>query len=344
MQDCRIHPESEQDNDLTHHLPPIESWSDWTRTYNDIPLWTPVVDTICASEGIRYQNIERPRSNTNAVFILDRRLVIKIYSPFWSEYDIEPKLIEVLIADGAVPVPKIIASGQYQDRATWTYLIMEHSHGATLESLRPELSHEELMSIAAQIGAVTRSLHETQVEKLEGADSGESWDDLVARRRREVLPELVDRGLTTSNVTETLAEILDEVIAESRPQPRAVVHGDLESDHVLLSRTDGQWRVSAIIDFGDARIGVRDYEWMPLWLGLFDRNIDEMHAFLKSYDPTLLSDTSLPHRVITWTLLHDFGTDAIAELLDRTNTPTPITTSDALTNTVWPGLTGITKT
>ena len=327
---------------MTHHLPPIESWSDWTRTYNDIPLWRPVIDAICASEGIRYQSIERPRSNTNAVFILDRRLVIKIYSPFWSEYDIEPKLIEVLTAAGAVPVPKIIAFGQYHDRVTWTYLMMEHSPGLTLESLRPELSHEELMSIAAQIGAVTRSLHETQVEKLEGADAGEPWDDLVDRRRREVLPELVDRGLITSNVTETLAEILDEVIAESRTQPRAVVHGDLESDHVLLSRTDGQWRVSSIIDFGDARIGVRDYEWMPLWLGLFDRNVTEMRAFLKSYDPILLSEQSLSHRIIAWTLLHDFGTDAITELIQRTNTPTPIKTLGDLTNTVWPGLTHIT--
>ena len=329
---------------MTHQLPPIESWSDWTRTYNDIPLWTPVVDAICASEGIRYQLIERPRSNTNAVFILDRRLVIKIYSPFWSEYDIEPKLIEVLTAAGAVPVPKTIASGRYEDRTTWPYLVMQHSPGATLESLRPDLSHEELMSIATQIGAVTRSLHETDVHKLEGADAGESWDDLVDRRRREVLPELADRGLITPNVTETLADILDEVIAESRTQPRAVVHGDLESDHVLLSRTDGQWRVSAIIDFGDARIGVRDYEWMPLWLGLFDRNVTEMHAFLESYDPTLPSDTSLPRRIITWTLLHDFGTDAITELIQRTNTPTPIKSFADLSNTVWPGLTGITKT
>ena len=102
---------------MTYHLPPIESWSDWTAAYNDVSLWRPIVDAICASEGIRYQSIEAPRSNTNAVFILDRRLVVKIYSPFWSEFDIEPKLIEVLSAEGSVPVPEIVASGQYQDRA-----------------------------------------------------------------------------------------------------------------------------------------------------------------------------------------------------------------------------------
>ncbi len=323
---------------MTNHLPPIESWSEWTRVYNDVTLWRPVVDAICAAEGISYRIIERPSSNTNAVFILDRCMVMKIYSPFWSEHDIEPKLLEVLSADGAVPVPEIIALGRYHDRATWTYLVMEHSPGLTLESLRPDLSREEVISIAAQIGAATRALHRTNIDKLEGADAGEPWEDLVARRRREVLPELLARGLVTSQVTETLAGILDDVIDDSTSRPRVVLHGDLESDHVLLSKLNGEWRVTSIIDFGDARVGVRDYEWMPLWLGLFDRNIDEMRAFIEPYEHTLLSDDALPRRIMGWTLLHDFGTDAIAELLERTSAQTPIRTFDELSNTVWPDL------
>ena len=125
----------------------------------------------------------------------------------------------------------------------------------------------------------------------------------------------------------------------ARSAPRVVVHGDLESDHILLTRTNDEWSVSSIIDFGDARVGVRDYEWIPLWLGLFDRNVDEMRTFVESYDRTLLADESLPRRLIGWTLLHDFGTDAIAELLNRTNTPTPVETFDDLCQTVWPSLT-----
>ena len=323
---------------MTYHLPPIESWSNWTAAYNDVSLWRPVIDAICASEGIRYRSIEAPRSNTNAVFILDRRLVIKIYSPFWSEFDIEPKLIEVLSAEGRVPVPVVVASGQYQDRVTWTYLVMEHCPGLTLEALRPEISREEVMSIAAQIGAVTRSLHQTGVDKLEGADAGEAWNDLVARRRREVLPELVGRGLVIPDVAEGLAGILDYAIDHSKSASREVVHGDLESDHILLTRTNGEWRVGSVIDFGDARVSVRDYEWMPLWLGLFDRNITEMRAFVESYDRTLLADETFPRRIMGWTLLHDFGTDAVAELLDRTDTPKPVETFSELCRIVWPGL------
>ena len=294
---------------MTYRLPPIESWSDWTAAYNDVSLWRPVIDAICTSEGIRYRSIEAPRSNTNAVFILDRRLVVKIYSPFWSEFDIEPKLIEVLSAEGSVPVPEVVASGQYQDRAAWSYLVMEHCPGLTLEALRPDISREEVMSIAAQIGDATRSLHQTGVDKLKGADAGEAWNDLVARRRRDVLPELVGRGLVIPDVAEGLACILDYAIDHSKSAPRVVVHGDLESDHILLTRMNGEWRVGSVIDFGDARVGVRDYEWMPLWLGLFDRDVNEMRTFVESYDRTLLADEALPTR--------DHGLDAAARLRYR---------------------------
>ena len=311
-------------------LPPIESWSDWSAVFKDASLWRPVIDAICECEGIRYRNLETPRSNTNAVFILDRRIVVKIYSPFWSEFDIEPRLIEVLGSNGKVPVPKIVTAGRFQDRATWGYVVMEHCPGLTLNAIRSTITRGDLLSIASQVGLVTRSLHEADVGLVSGIDARESWDDLIERRRREALTQLADRRVVSPTVVETLAEILDETIDGSKRIPRVVVHGDLESDHILLKREGSEWRVSSLIDFGDAKIGVRDYEWMPLWLGLFDRDVEAMRAFLGSYDRSLLKDDELPQRVMAWTLLHDFGTEAVIDLLEKTHTPTPIETVDEL--------------
>ena len=116
---------------MPYLLPTIESWSDWSATFNDVDLWRPVIDAICDSEGIRYRSIQIPRSNTNAVFILDSQLVVKIYSPFWSEFDMEATLIEVLGANRTIPVPEIVAAGRYHDRVSWNYLIMEYLDGLT---------------------------------------------------------------------------------------------------------------------------------------------------------------------------------------------------------------------
>ena len=158
-------------------LPPIESWSDWTATFRDARLWRPVIDAICDSHAISYWNAEVPESNTNAVFVLDQHLVLKIYSPFWSEFDIEPKLIELLGMNEAVPVPAIVASGQYHDRVTWSYLITEYRPGPTLDAVRSKMTRGDLLGIASQVGSVTRALHETDVGRLDGIDAGESWDD-----------------------------------------------------------------------------------------------------------------------------------------------------------------------
>ena len=313
---------------MPYLLPAIESWSDWSATFNDVDLWRPVIDAICERESISYGRIEIPRSNTNAVFILDRQLVVKIYSPFWSEFDMEATLIEVLTANGTVPVPGIVAAGRFHDRVSWNYLIVEYRAGLTLDAVRPDIARGDLLSIAAQVGRMTRSLHKTNLTLLEGIDTGESWDDLVDRRRREALPELVQGGVITSEVADALDAVLEEVADASRRLPRVVAHGDLESDHILLGREDGEWRITSVIDFGDAKIGVRDYEWMPLWFGMFDRDVEAMRVFLDAYDRSLLTDEEFPRRVMAWTLLHDFGSDAVSELVEKTDAATPVASLD----------------
>ena len=319
-------------------LPPIETWADWTSAFNDAPLWTPMIDLICAREGIGYRSIEIPRSNTNAVFILDRRAVLKIYSPFWQEFGFERRLIEVLGNGGDVPVPRSLASGHIHDRTAWDYLIVEFCEGRTLRSLIQESCLVDVQSIVAEIGVLVRKLHDTDVRLVSDVATGERWDALVARRRGSVLTELIERRLIAPDLSEALGRILDDAIAEAESADPVIVHGDLESDHLLIDRTEGGWSVNAMIDFGDARIGVRDYEWMPLWLGLFDRDIVAMRAFLKAYDPELARDPLWGHRVAAWTLLHDFGTDAVAELFENSGVSAPVESLEDLRGLLWPGL------
>ena len=311
-------------------LPPVDSWSDWSSIFKDVEVLRPAIDAICKQEGIGYQRIETPRSNTNAVFILDSSLVLKIYNPIWPEFEMECRLIEVLNRNGAVPAPSIVASGQLLDRLSWSYLIQEYRSGLTLEAIRPGITRDDLLGIASEVGAVVRALHLTDVRLFDDIDAGESWEALVDRRRREALPELTDAGVITPGVAEALAG--------SSQTPHVIVHGDLESDHVLLERSGGEWAVASIIDFGDAKVGLRDYEWMPLWFGLFDKDIGAMQEFLKASDPVLMTDDELPRRMVAWTLLHDFGTNAVAEQIEKTDAPTPVGSIDVLQELLWPGI------
>ena len=323
---------------MAYLLPPIDTWERWSATFNDVGLWRPVVDAICAREGITYQRIEAPESNTNAVFILDRRVVIKVYNPFWPEYGFERALLESLERDAGIPVPAIRTAGVYQDRRDWSYLAIQFCAGRPLDKLQPELTRQALLETAAQAGRMVRRLHAVDPEPLAAFDQGESWDALVDRRRREVLPELVDRDLIVPAIVPELETLLDEALRASRTAARVVVHGDLNAEHLLLNKRSGQWAVSALIDFGDARIGVPDYEWMPLWLGLCNRDAGVMRAILRAYDPALVEDDRLGRRIAAWTLLHDFGTDAIAEVFDHTGITRPAPSLHELRSLLWPAI------
>ena len=319
-------------------LPPIATWEQWAALFDDVRVWRPVVDAICEREGIVYHRIEAPASNTNAVFILDERVVLKIYSPFWKECAFERRLMELLERDAAVPVPAVRAAGELRDRRDWSYLAMEFCAGRPLDELQAEMPQAALLEVAAKTGRMIRRLHAVDPEPLAATDKGERWDALVERRRREVLPELLDRGLIVPGIAPELQALLDEASAASRAAAQVVIHGDLNHEHLLIEERDGRWNVSALIDFGDARIGVPCYEWMPLWLGLCNRDVAVMHAFLKAYDPRLLADDAFGRRVAAWTLLHDFGTDAIAELFDTSGATRPARSLEALQALVWPEL------
>ena len=327
---------------MSYLLPPIDTWEQWASSFNDVRLWQPLVDAICAREGIAYGRIEAPESSTNAVFILDRSVVIKIYSPFWTEFPFERGLMELLARDGKVPVPAIRAAGVFRDRTDWNYLAMQFCAGRPLDELQPELTRQGLLEVAAETGRIVRRLHAVDREPLAAVDKGESWDTLLDRRRQRVLPEMVDRRLITPNIVRELEPLLDKAVAAARTAPRVVVHGDLNAEHLLLEERGRRWTVSALIDFGDARIGVPDYEWMPLWLGLCTRDAGMMRAILRAYDPALPDDGRLGHRlarrIAAWTLLHDFGTDAIAETLDSSGEPCPVTSLATLQALVWPGI------
>ena len=181
-------------------LPPIATWEQWAASFDDVRVWRPVVDAICEREGIVYDTIEAPESNTNAVFILDRRVVLKIYSPFWEEHAFERRLMELLEHDAAVPVPDIRAAGAFRDRREWSYLAMEYCAGRPLSELQAEMTQAALLEIAAQIGHMVRGLHAVDPKPLAAIDKGEGWGALVDRRRREVLPELLDRGLIVPGI------------------------------------------------------------------------------------------------------------------------------------------------
>ena len=310
----------------------IDSWDDWTRAYNEVSVWRGLIDAICVREGIGYRRLQAASANTNAVFLLDRAFALKIYSPFWDEYEIERALLGALEDHAEIPTPQAVASGHIADGegARWPYLITRYCAARPYSELRPELTDAEAVAVAGQLGGIVRALHRQDAGQLATAATERTWSRLVSERRRAALSELTAAGVLDESVVGPLASLLDDAIQADLPASRVVVHGDLGPDHVFCARAEDGWRVAALIDFGDAKIGVPEYEWMPVWMGFCGRDAELGRAYLRAYDPGLLDDVEFPRRAAAWTLLHDFSADELTTHWRERGQPEPIGTVDEL--------------
>ena len=296
-------------------LPSIQvaGWDDWIRVYNDPSVWRPLVDAICVREEISYRQLHSASANTNAVFLLDQDFALKIYSPFWEEFEFERTLLEALRDHEEIPVTEVVGHGHIADGGggCWPYLMTRYCEARPFSEIRGELSDGDARSLAAQLGGIVRALHDLDAGQLSSDTTERVWTDVVSERRRNALDELTEAGVLENDLVEPLESLLDAAIAADLPGSRIVVHGDLGADHVLCAQVEGGWTIETLIDFGDAKIGVKEYEWMPVWMGFCGRDPALARALLEGYGPGLLVDGDFPKRAVAWTLLHDFGTDEL---------------------------------
>lgn len=97
------------------------------------------------------------------------------------------------------------------------------------------------------------------------------------------------------------------------------IHCDVIRDHVLLSKNqDGEWRISGLIDFGDARFGDPFYELAALHTNLFLCDCEALASLVLGYAAgTDITYTNKPwvgllrpdfvYRAMVYLLLYEFN-------------------------------------
>ncbi len=321
---------------MTYLLPAVVTWEQWSAIFSDVALWKPVVSEICSGEGIAYSSIEAGYPGTNAVFLLDRKYVIKIYSPLWNDFGVERELHIALGHEADIPVPTIVTSGRFVDRVEWDYLITEFVDGKPIRELRSSLGRKGLIDIAARLGEIIQELHDTDLTSLDRFElHNETGWQLAQRRKIEVVTEIRQKRLLPDDVLDSLESFLEAASIELGEQRAVLVHGDLTEDHLLLKRRDGRWAITGLLDFGDAHACPREYEWPALWLDLFRQETEALRAFFDSYDQTVLEDEDFTRRAFVWTLFHDFGTEMVEDALMRHDGP-PVRSVHDLREVLWP--------
>jgi aminoglycoside phosphotransferase (APT) family kinase protein len=305
----------------------VKTWDDWGKIFLDVPTWAPLVEEICRRAGLPCRSITAGYPGSNAVFVVNReqpsqRAVVKIYAPFCHEDCAFEREIHLLL--GRMPelgAPRIIAHGKLESGSAWPYIVLSFIPGKPIREVRDDIDARDLLNIAEELGRRLRHLHAIPLSTLSTLDvTRAGWQHYTQQQIVRATAALRRETALPDRVINRVPAFVNMILTEQGTPDLVLVSGDVTEDHVMLQRCGNTWAISGLIDFADARVAPREYEWVALWFSALARNTSSLEAFTKSYDPTQVLDEAFLRQAMAYTFLHEFGALIISGMLSPKQT------------------------
>jgi serine/threonine protein kinase len=265
----------------------IYDWPSWGRVFQSIEAWRALIRYIYQKEKLPYAEIESCTPGTNAVFKVGR-FIVKIFAPKESgmdtdsDYDTERFGLERAGLLG-IHAPRLIASGDVQDKYLFRYLVMDYIDGISFNKIEKTLSYEEKVAVGQKLRAITDKMN-TPCARFNAID-------------------VVDRAICSTRWTAFPAEFNRERLAyleklHMDESEKVFVHGDLNPDNILLDADKELY----IIDFADAVLAPVSCELALTTSELFCFEKPFMQGFFGDYTAEDIAELC-----INGLLIHDYG-------------------------------------
>jgi hygromycin-B 7''-O-kinase len=287
---------------------------DYGRQFTDVNVWRLAVERVCQRHHLSVVTIQAGLAGTHPVFLIrnGQQYVIKFYETrFFAgarSYRVERELYQWPPSALPIAIPGLIASGTLEDDGTWPYIITSAIPGTSFGEVRQQVSTTDTYALATVLGQTLHHLHSIPIEtspflvQLRHEFSqfiSRQYNQCVANHQRwNTLPPyliaqipryLMDHERITTSVSSCL------------------IHADLTHDHVLGEFQDGHWRPTGLIDFGDAWVGDRIYEFVALHLSVFELDTQLLQTFLSAYAFDAVLRERFVERAMLATLLFEFN-------------------------------------
>jgi hygromycin-B 7''-O-kinase len=255
------------------------------RTYRlAFDTWRPAVVEVCARHDVRVEPFRPFASGSNLVAGVGGDRVVKIFPPFHRhQWESEHRVLAHLDGRVAAPVPRLVAHGERPDG--WTYVVISLLPGVGLDTTWSQLARADQAQLLERIGAVMAEIHALPTDGL--ADLPPDWDAFLAaqvagcraRHERQGAPAWL-----IAQVESFVARSLPTLPASFRP---VVLTGEYTPFNLLVSPTPAGCALSGMIDFGDAMIGLPDYDLLGPCLFLAAGDRDLLAALFRGYPGAL---------------------------------------------------------
>ena len=240
---------------------------------------------------------------TNIVFAYGER-VIKIFPPFHqSQFESERLVLKHLDGKLSVKTPSLEHEGILFG---WPYLIMSKLQGTNLETLWQAMSHHNKIIILRELGKLIREVHALPTEGLEAIDC--HWPRFLAKQIQNCIKHHQSKGLLTTLMPQlpTYLNSIEEVLPEIKKP--VILTGEYTPMNFLVEQIDDLWHIHGLIDFGDAMLGLREYDLIGPGAFLIQGDKQLLREFLLAYGYAPHELTSiLSYQLNALMLLHQYS-------------------------------------
>jgi len=238
---------------------------------------------------------------TNIVFSYGENKVIKIFPPFHqSQFASERLLLIHLEGKLSVKTPTLETEG---DIFGWPYLIMSKLEGTNLETLWEMMPNKSKVIILRELGQLIREVHALPTNGLEDIDC--HWPQFLEKQIANCVEQHQTKGLSATLLQQLPAYI--DSIKETLPKIKkpVILTGEYTPMNFLVQQIDDFWHISGLIDFGDAMLGLPEYDLLGPGAFLIQGDKQLLREFLTAYGYLPHEMTNiLSHQLMALLLLH----------------------------------------
>lgn len=241
---------------------------------------------------------------TNIVFAYGKNQVIKIFPPFHqNQYQSERLVLQHVHNKLPVKTPALQHYGEFSG---WPYIVMSQLDGTLLETLWEEMDHANKKIILSELGALIKEVHALPTEGLEAIDS--HWEQFIEKQIINCVKQHQSKQLP-EELLQQIPNFLDSIkpILPKISQP-VILTGEYTPMNFLVKQTDGIWHIDGLIDFGDAMLGLPEYDLLGPGAFLIQGDKALLKTFLTAYGYTKEELTQhLSRQLTALMLLHQYS-------------------------------------
>ena len=307
--------------------PPI---SPTNRVMSDTPdsYWDSVLSMLHTRIGIPSEHSRRLPMGKSPVFRVGVDGILKLIPPYWAEDAArEVAALQIVPPGGPVETPGVLVVDMVDG---WTVLLMRCLPGHILREVWPTLDHEERANLALQLGRIAAWLHQLHIP--ESSPLVYDWATHLASAQQSIVAEFAQADTPAALRASWPAFVQAVGPMPSAGDPLVLLHGDLSAANLLVERDEGRWRITGLLDFGDASLGQGIHDWLSPGVHDFRGDRALLEAFCAGYGlPSSNRTSAFQAQLLARTVLY-YGW----RFLERRFPIQQATTWDDVARTVWP--------